>query len=49
MTHCQFDRFFIYLCRLKIVKMDFENLIEKQIDEERQGETLSIAKAKNGG
>ena len=48
MTHCQFDRFFIYLCILKIVKMDFENLIEKQIEEERQGETLSITKAKNG-
>ena len=29
--------------------MDFENLIEKQIDKKRQGETLSIAKAKNGG
>ena len=31
------------------MKMDFENLIEKQIDKKRQGETLSIAKAKNGG
>jgi tRNA-2-methylthio-N6-dimethylallyladenosine synthase len=30
------------------MKMDFENLIEKQIEEERQGETLSITKAKNG-
>ena len=29
--------------------MDFKNLIEKQIDKKRQGETLSIAKAKNGG
>ena len=29
--------------------MDFENLIGKQIDEKRQGETLSIAKAKNSG
>jgi len=48
MTHCQLDTFFIYLCRVKIMKMDFENLIEKQIEEERQGETLSITKAKNG-
>ena len=31
------------------MKIDFENLIGKQIDEKRQGETLSIAKAKNSG
>ncbi len=27
--------------------MDFENLIEKQIDEKRQGESLSLSTAKN--
>jgi tRNA-2-methylthio-N6-dimethylallyladenosine synthase len=31
------------------MKMDFENLTEKQIDEKRQGETFSIANAENGG
>ena len=29
--------------------MDFENLIEKQIDKKRQGETLSIANTENLG
>ena len=32
-----------------MMKMDFENLIEKQIDEKKQGETFSIANAENGG
>ena len=32
-----------------MMKMDFENLTEKQIDEKRQGETFSIANAENGG
>ena len=28
--------------------MDFENLMEKQIEEKKQGETLSITNAENG-
>jgi tRNA-2-methylthio-N6-dimethylallyladenosine synthase len=31
------------------MKMDFENLTEKQIDEKRQGETFSIANTENDG
>ena len=30
------------------MKMDFENLMEKQIEEKKQGETLSITNAENG-